>query len=161
MDRRSTRRKSTQDTAEDTQPARARDDNARQRQLTALDMRSQGHNFDAIAAKCGYSHRSAARKAWQRAVADLAEDTAEESRLLFKASYGPVRVALHRWARMGDVRAVEALVKLDERECRLFGLDISPEDASLHVQYTKRIVLEETVTLPAPSPEHSENGSIP
>jgi hypothetical protein len=91
VDRRSSRRKSTQDTTEDTQHARARDDNARQRAQTALDMRSQGHNFDAIAAKCGYTHRSAARKAWQRAIADLAEDTAEESRLLFKASYGPVR----------------------------------------------------------------------
>lgn len=164
MDRRTPRRntpKRMQDTAEDTLPTRARDDNARQRAQTALDMRSMGHSFDAIAAKCGFSHRSAARKAWQRAVAEIAEDTAEEARLLFKASYGPVRVALHKRARMGDVRAVEALVKLDERECRLFGLDISPEDASLHVQYTKRIVLEETVALvPAPSaPEHSENGS--
>jgi hypothetical protein len=75
-----------------------------------------------------------------------------------------VRQALHNKARMGDVRAVEALVKLDERECRLFGLDLTPTDAMLSVQYTKRIVLEEVVeSLPAvppdPTLEHHENGS--
>jgi hypothetical protein len=141
-----------------------REDNAHQRQMTALDLRSQGYTFDMIAARCGFAHRSAARKAWQAAVKAIAEDTAEEARLLFKASYGPVRQALHHKARMGDVRAVEALVKLDERECRLFGLDLTPTDASLNVHYTKRIVLEELPVLPEPEsvaefvPEHHENG---
>jgi AraC-like DNA-binding protein len=151
-------------TGDATSRARVREDNAHQRQMTALDLRSQGYTFDVIAARCGFAHRSAARRAWQAAIKAIAEDTAEEARLLFKASYGPVRQALHNKARMGDVRAVEALVKLDERECRLFGLDLTPTDAMLSVQYTKRIVLEEVVESlpvvpPDPTLEHHENGS--
>jgi hypothetical protein len=125
--------------------------NAAARQQLALDLRGQGYSFDAIAAKCGFPHRSNARRAVMAAIKALAEDTAEEARLTFKASYGPVRPALHRRARTGDPRAVEALVKLDERECRLFGLDLTPDAALASGNYTKRIILEmePAATLPA------------
>jgi hypothetical protein len=149
--------------SEDGRDKEDKDANLAARQRTALDLLGCGYGLDHIMSVCGFKSRSTARRALDAARRAIAEDTAEEHRLNFKASYGPIRQAMHRRARMGDVRAVEALVKLDERECRLFGLDISPEDASLHVQYTKRIVLEETVALlPVPSisaPEHSENGS--
>ena len=112
------------------------------RQQLALDLRGQGYSFDAIAAKCGYPHRSNARRAVLAAIKAIAEDTAEEMRLAMLASYGPVRAALHRRARTGDPRAVEALVKLDERQCRLFGLDLTPEAAQANVPYVKRIILE-------------------
>ena len=44
-----------------------------------------------------------------------------------------------------------------------FATRTSDGGFSLHIQYTKRIVLEEVVALePAPiAPEHSENGSAP
>lgn len=124
--------------------------NASVRQAQALNLRGQGWTFEEIAAKCGYSHKSVARRAVLAAARDIALDTAEEARLTFKASYGPVRQALHAKARIGDVRAAEALVKLDERECRLFGLDLTPDAAALSANYTKRIILEEW-TPPAPS----------
>ena len=143
---------------EDTSSSTA--ENARKRQAVALDLRAQGKSFDQIAAVCGYTHRSAARKAVAAARIAIAEDTAEEARLNFKASYGPLREVLHRKARRGDVRAAEVLVKLDERESRLFGLDLTPDAAMLNVQYTKRIVLETTLETPAqlPAPE-SEPGA--
>lgn len=135
--------------------AHARDDNAAQRQFVALDLLSQGYGLQEIITRCGFTSRFAARRALQAARKAIAEDTAEEHRLNFRASYGPVRQALHRKARRGDVRAAEVLVKLDERESRLFGLDLTPDAAMLNVQYTKRIVLETTIEQPAQLPAPS------
>lgn len=141
--------------ARKTSADREEERNLYQRQQAALDLLSQGYNVPYIMAKCGFKSRSQARHALQVARKSVAEDTAEEQRLNFKASYAQVRQALHNLARRGDVRAVEALVKLDERECRLFGLDLQPGDALLQVQYTKRIVIEESGA-PVESPHVEE-----
>lgn len=107
-----------------------RDTNARAREQIALDLKSQGYDFDYIAQACGYTHRSAARKAWQRAVEDIARERVESERANFKRAYNAIRQTLHKRARAGDARAVEALVRLDERECRLFGYDAPPPETT-------------------------------
>ena len=136
------------------------DVNLAQRQRVALDLRGCGYGLEYIMAKCGFKSHSAARRALAAARKAVAEETAEEHRLNFLASYGPVRQALHAKARQGNARAVEALVKLDERQCRLFGLDLTPDAAMLNVQYTKRIVLETTIEPAAlPAPAESEPGA--
>jgi hypothetical protein len=157
-----------EDTQSVTQHARARKRlhpgrNAAARQAQALDYRAKGHTLEEVARLCGYSHKSVARRAILSACRAIAEDTAEEMRLAFKASYGPVRVALHRKARLGDVNAVLALVRLDEREAKLFGLDLTPDALANSANYTKRIILEEWTPTPAlmPSENGHHNGDLP
>lgn len=120
--------------------------NAAVRQHQALQLRALGHTFEEIAAKVGYSHKSVALRAVRAAMKAIGEETAAEARAGFLASYGPVRQALHKLARTGDPRAVEALVKLDERQCKLFGLDLAPADPALSMSYSKRIILEDHTT---------------
>lgn len=132
------------------------DGNVQQRARAALDLLSRGYAVEYIQARCGYKTRKIARRAMDIARRHIAEDTAEEQRLNFKASYGPVRVALHERARKGEAKAVEALVKLDERECHLFGLDLTPTDPLLAVHYTKHVIVHDALALPASRATGSE-----
>lgn len=100
--------------------------NAAQRERQALSMRVQGYDFDAIAQACGYANRSAAYKAYRRALARIPQRGVEEARQRMAEGYNLVRHELWKSVMAGDARAVQAWVQMDERESKLFGYDAPP-----------------------------------
>lgn len=118
-----------------------------ERQRAALELRTAGKNFDAIAAELGYSSRSAAHKAVVSALRDVIAEPAEDVRQLELARLDglyeraltiaddravieigsvnadrPAVLALATDAR-ARVAALQAAVKVMERRAKLLGLD--------------------------------------
>lgn len=123
----------------------ARDLNAAQREKLALDLRMQGYDFAAIAEACGYTNSSAACKAWKRAIRRIPQASADEARRNMQASYDMMRRALYEQTRAGKTWAIEAWLKVDEREARLLGLDAkadAPASAQLLLVAVPQDVLD-------------------
>jgi len=99
---------------------------AAQRERKALAMRNDGADFDTIAAECGYTNRSAAHKAYRRALRRIPAPEAAEHRRAHAAMHDHYRQSLAPNVAAHEARAVEVLIKLLEREARLFGLDLEP-----------------------------------
>lgn len=103
-----------------------RDLNAAHRERQALHLRLQGYDFDTIASECGYSDRSAAYKAYKRALGRIPRQGIEEARAHMIEGLNLVRSQL--WASIvsGDARAAQAWVQTYEREAKLMGYDTPP-----------------------------------
>lgn len=109
-----------------------RDMNAAQREKIAIEMRMQGYEFEEIAIRCGYvsngqPNRSAAYKAWRRALRRIPLQHAEEARSNMRLSYNMMRRALLANTQDGKTWAIQAWLQIDERESKLMGWDIPTE----------------------------------
>lgn len=110
---------------------------AKQREARAVEMRLQGYEFEEIAIECGYVSddgkplKGSAYKAWQRALKRVSQPVAEEARAAMQLRMNSYRKAMAT-QKYGDgtARMIEVLIKVEEREAKLFGLDVEP-DATL------------------------------
>jgi hypothetical protein len=101
-------------------------DAARLREADAVEMRRRGETYDRIAAALGYSDRSSARRAVQRALAARAKETTTDRDALIGeqiANLDTVLEGLLPKAAKGDARAAEVVLKALDRHARLFGID--------------------------------------
>ena len=105
---------------------------AAQRRAKALEMRLNGHTFEQIAAECGYTHKSAARKAYNAALRAVvgSKPNKERMRMTHLALLGMYRQALALNVGGHEARAVEVLLKAMEHEAKLFGLYAEPAPAT-------------------------------
>jgi AraC-like DNA-binding protein len=104
-----------------------RDLNARQREAQVMTLRVQGWSFARIAEQVGYSDQGGAYKAWKRALARIPKAAADEAREHLRLQLEDMSEILHMQLRKGNTRAGEALIKLQERYCRMLNLDIQPD----------------------------------
>lgn len=113
------------------------------RDAEALALRARGWTFDQIATEMGYSDRSAARKAVDRALAGAVRETAEEAKTLLLADLNAAKQAVWvvleanhlvisegRIVKLGDeplpddepvLKAVDRLVKIDQELAKIYG----------------------------------------
>lgn len=98
---------------------------AKDRQRTALELRTAGWNFRRIAAELGVSV-GAAHKAVDTAFQQLRQDAKESTETLVAVETERLDTALAAiWPQVeaGDLPAIDRLVKLADRRARLLGLD--------------------------------------
>lgn len=107
-----------------------RDVSARQREAQVLRLRVQGWSFARIAEEVGYSDQGGAHKAWKRALARIPKDAADDAREHLRLQLEDMSAVLMAQLYKGNTRAGEALVKLQERYCRMLNLDIAPESGN-------------------------------
>jgi AraC-like DNA-binding protein len=110
-----------------------RDINAAQRAAVALQLRAQKLPYEEIARRCGYASRSAAYRAIQREmdrtiVANVEQLRQEEMLLLDQLQAEVYALAFDRENR-SRLFAIDRLLQISDRRCRLMGLDRSPDDA--------------------------------
>lgn len=122
-----------------------RDVNAAQRAMQAIELRKQKLSYDEIAARCGYSGRSAARKAIMRelqrvAVRNIEELRTEELAILDAMHAECWQLAMDRKNR-GRLFAMDRLLQISKARRELMGLDMGPEDHIAQQNYTKRVIL--------------------
>lgn len=131
-----------------------RDVNAAQRAQLAVKLRAQRLTFDVIAQKAGYASPGAARNAIQRELQrTMSEDTNELRReeldmlnrlhasiwpmaVLEAASYDqatkePVALDEKGKKKQPNLFAVDRIVAISERRCKLMGLDQSVKEAAI------------------------------
>lgn len=99
------------------------DMNAAQREAQAFTLRAQGSDFDEIAQRCGYTHRSAAYKAYKRALARIPRRAIDEMReTIFAGQMQALRAMAPRILK-GDTFAIREMTAIHDRMAKLFGLD--------------------------------------
>jgi hypothetical protein len=96
---------------------------AHQKRARALELRKAGATFEQIAQQVGYSGRSKAYEAVQKALRDVTIDDAEEVLALELQRLDAMQMGLWGKARVGDVQAVNALLRIMDRRAKYLGLD--------------------------------------
>ncbi len=104
-----------------TSPRRLR---ALERQRRALELRRSGRTLEDIARTLGYRQRAGAYKAIASALQRTLREPAEALRNLEMERLDRLQVALWPRAVQGDVKAVDAILRIMERRARLLGLDM-------------------------------------
>jgi hypothetical protein len=96
-----------------------------EKERQVLKYRKGGLTFDAIAEKLGYANESSARAAFKRAVERTRDDAiAAEGRELHRLRLETALTAIWDRVLQGDIKAIETMLKILERDAKLYGLDM-------------------------------------
>ncbi len=94
-----------------------------EKQRQALQMRKSGETYADIATELGYKGASGAHAAVRTALKKTLQEPAEELRMLERERLDAMLQALWPKVEAGDVKAIEAALKVEERRAKLLGLD--------------------------------------
>jgi hypothetical protein len=81
-----------------------------------------GHSYDQIARAVGYANRGTAHRVVAKALAERLADNIDQLRELELARLDALQASLWPKAENGDLRAVNACVRIIDKRCRLLGL---------------------------------------
>lgn len=117
---------------------------ARERAIAALELRRTGMTFEDIAAQLGYSSRSGAYNAVNRYLQRIEYEGVDELRKIEGERLDRAMLAIWPQVLNGDLGATNALVRIQERRAKLFGLDapqkIAPTTPDGNAQYEGVVV---------------------
>jgi len=120
-----------------------------EREYEVLRYRKGGMTFDQIAQKLGYAQESGARAAFKRAIERTRDEgLAAEDRTLHRARLETALNAIWPKVLKGDLRAIDRMLKILERDAKLHGLDapvkteleVTTYDGNLLRQRTREII---------------------
>lgn len=120
-----------------------------EKERQVLKYRKGGLTFDQIAEKMGYSHPSGAHAAFKRALERTRDDAlASEGRELHRARLETALTAIWDRVLSGDLRAIAMMLRILERDAKLYGLDmpvkteieVTNYDGNLLRQRTREII---------------------
>lgn len=94
-----------------------------ERQLQALDLRKTGASYPQIARALGYKSPSGAFQAVNAALERVVREPAEEVRALELERLDRLQFAAWPAASQGDVKAIDAILRIMKRRAELLGLD--------------------------------------
>jgi len=120
-----------------------------EKEREVLKYRKGGLTFDQIAEKLGYSHPSGAHAAFRRAIERTKDDAlASEGRALHRARLETALTSIWDKVLKGDLRAIAMMLRILERDAKLYGLDmpvktemeVTTYDGNLLRQRTREII---------------------
>ena len=120
-----------------------------EKEMQVLKYRKGGLTFDAIAEKLGYANESSARAAFKRAVERTRDDAlAAEGRELHRLRLETALTAIWDRVLKGDLKAIAMMLRILERDAKLYGLDmpvkteveVTSYDGNLLRQRTREII---------------------
>jgi hypothetical protein len=110
--------------------------NTRERELQAIQLRSNGATYEQIATTLGYSQRDGAYKAVVRGLRRESESYAESTELARNMSVrrlDQITMAIMPLARQGDPASIDRIIRLEMRRAALLGLD-APKQIEARIQ---------------------------
>ena len=111
------------------------------RQRQALELRKCGHTYQQIARALNYRAASGAWHATQRGLKTTLREPADELRQLELARLDTLHHALWDRAIAGNLRAVDAVLRIMKRRASLLGMD-APKRLGVSVEMTMRAMAE-------------------
>ena len=141
------------------------------RELKAIELRKAGLTYEQIGAAVGISHEGA-RKAVLRVLSRLVAFTHEEATALREIQLlriNDMRKSVWAQARTGHLASIDRVIRLDEREAKLTGIDapertLVREDLRVTVSYVDTPLPDYGTTtsrrLPAPLEAPTEGGVV-
>ena len=94
-----------------------------EREAEVVNLRRQGLTWDMISERVGYASPSAAHFAYQRAARRIVQDGIEDIRKVEAERLDIAQAAIWGLVLNGDIPAVSALIRIQERRAKLLGLD--------------------------------------
>jgi len=94
-----------------------------EKERQVLEMRAAGHGFQVIADNVGYASAGSAYNAYARALERTLREPAEQVRELALERLDAMFRSVWDKASTGDIKAIEAVLKLEERRAKLLGID--------------------------------------
>lgn len=95
---------------------------ARTREAKALDLRLLGYSHERIARELGYQHRSAAKKAIDRALASIPREAASQLRDMELERLDLAQRSLAEKIVRGHLGAIDRLIRIMDHRAKLLGL---------------------------------------
>jgi len=120
-----------------------------EKERQVVQYRQGGATFDAIAKKLGYADESGARLAFKRAMERMRDDALNnEMRELHRQRLEVALTAIWPDVVKGDLEAIKVMLKILERDAKLYGIDapvkteveVTSYDGNLLRQRTREIV---------------------
>ena len=120
-----------------------------EKERQVVQYRQGGATFDAIAKKLGYADESGARAAFKRAMERMRDDALNaEMRELHRQRLEVALTAIWPDVVKGDLEAIKVMLKILERDAKLYGIDapvktemeVTTYDGDLLRQRTREIV---------------------
>jgi len=120
-----------------------------EKERQVVQYRQTGATFDAIAKKLGYADESGARLAFKRAMERMRDDALNnEMRELHRQRLEVALTAIWPDVVKGDLEAIKVMLKILERDAKLYGIDapvkteveVTSYDGNLLRQRTREIV---------------------
>jgi len=120
-----------------------------EKERQVVQYRQTGATFDAIAKKLGYADESGARLAFKRAMERMRDDALNaEMRELHRQRLEVALQAIWPDVVKGDLEAIKVMLKILERDAKLYGIDapvkteveVTSYDGNLLRQRTREIV---------------------
>ena len=120
-----------------------------EKERQVVQYRQGGATFDAIAKKLGYADESGARAAFKRAMERMRDDVLNnEMRELHRQRLETALMAIWPDVVKGDLEAIKVMLKILERDAKLYGIDapvktemeVTTYDGNLLRQRTREIV---------------------
>ncbi|KYJ97044.1 hypothetical protein [Microbacterium sp. CH1] len=95
---------------------------ARTREAKALDLRLLGYSYDRIARELGWTHRSAARKAVERALKAIPREAALQLRDIELERLDFAQRSIAKQLLAGNLGAIDRLIRIMDHRAKLLGL---------------------------------------
>lgn len=95
-----------------------------ERQRLAVDLRKGGASYEQIAQRCGYRDKTGAYQAVKSALRKTLQEPADELRTLECERLDRALLAIWPSIIIGDVKAIDRMVKIMHRRAQLLGLDV-------------------------------------
>jgi hypothetical protein len=92
----------------------------------AIELVREGKSYDEVAHAVGYASRGTAHRLVAKALAERLVDGIDALRATEVARLDALQAALWPRVQRGDVRAVNAVMRIVDRRCRLLGLYTQP-----------------------------------
>ncbi|MFA4052532.1 helix-turn-helix domain-containing protein [Mycobacteroides chelonae] len=118
----------------------------RQRAARALDLRTSGMTYAAVAAELGYSDESGPRKAVDRLLSRIEHEGVSELRQLEGQRLDAMQRAIWTQACGGDIDAIKATLNVMARRAKLYGLD-APQRVQVGSELSEREFAERAAEL--------------
>lgn len=96
-----------------------------EKERQVVQYRQSGATFDAIAKKLNYANESSARAAFKRAMERMRDDAIDnEMRELHRQRLETALMAIWPNVVKGDYEAIKVMLKILERDAKLYGIDV-------------------------------------
>lgn len=129
-----------------------------ERQRRALELRKAGVSLAAIADELGYANPSCAYAAIKAALDKARAEPAQELRDIMAARLDEMLVVAYENALQGDVDSMMAVLRIEERRARLFGID--RREAPVKTNLSKLSRPQDAMTIVGELVEKATNGEL-
>lgn len=119
-----------------------------EKEARIIELRRTGATWEFIAKVTGYANASGAYKAYQRALGKIVQPKIDELRAVEVDRLDRLQFAIWERAKDGDIKAIDAVLRILDRRTRILGLDaptkiqaeIVTYDGSILEEHTQRII---------------------